>query len=45
MELRWPFVMMPCFPQPAKRKHKSVSKILLVETDVFAFAFHVALVL
>jgi hypothetical protein len=37
MELCWPFVMMPCSPQPANRKHiSSVSKILVVETDVVA---------
>jgi hypothetical protein len=45
IELCWPLVMKPCFPQPAKRKHKSVSKIPLVKTDVFAFAFHIALIL
>jgi hypothetical protein len=37
MELCWPFVLMHCSPQSANRKHvSSVSKILVVETDVFA---------
>jgi hypothetical protein len=44
MELCWPFVMMHCSPQSANRKHvSSVSKILVVETDVFAL--HIALIL
>jgi hypothetical protein len=44
MELCWPFVMMHCSPQSANRKHvSSVSKILVVERDVFAL--HIALVL
>jgi hypothetical protein len=44
LELCWPFVMMHCSPQSANRKHvSSVSKILVVETDVFAI--HIALIL
>jgi hypothetical protein len=43
MELCWPFVMMLCSPQSANRKHISVSKILVVETDVFAL--HIAHIL
>jgi GTP cyclohydrolase III len=44
MELCWPFVMMHCSPQSANRKHVlSVSKILVVETDVFAL--HIAIIL
>jgi hypothetical protein len=44
MELCWPFVMMHCSPQPANRKHvSSVSKILVLETDVFAL--HIAHIL
>jgi hypothetical protein len=44
MELCWPFVMMPCSPQPANRKHiSSVSKILVVET--YVSAVHIAHIL
>jgi hypothetical protein len=44
MELCWPSVVMHCSPQPANRKHvSSVSKILVVETEVFEL--HIAVML
>jgi hypothetical protein len=43
-ELCWPYIMMHFSPQSANRKYvSSVSKILVVETDMFAL--HIALIL
>jgi hypothetical protein len=44
MELCWLFFMTRCSPHSANRKHvPSVSKMVVVETDVFAL--HIALML